>query len=191
MKCQANKSTKTLTSKLKQAIYTSICTLRWSMQKTRLRLKIYGLRWRHFLHQAGICPMCWNHTHVIVLALLPSLLLGCNPAYAEINQTQAVKAIIGEAANQGLAGMQAVGEVIRRRGNLRGLYGAKREAFISGQPNWVHKQALRAWLMSESSNLTKNATHFENVKAFGRPNWALKMVKTAVIKDHVFYREAL
>lgn len=129
---------------------------------------------------------------MIVLALLPSLLLascGTKPAYAEINQTQAVKAIIGEAANQGLDGMTAVAEVIRNRGHLKGFYGAKREAFILAQPNWVHRQALKAWLMSESSNLTKNATHFENVKAFGRPKWSSKMTKTAVIKDHVFYRD--
>lgn len=119
-----------------------------------------------------------------------SLLSFSQTAKAEINPTQAQKAIIGEAANQGFEGMKAVGEVIRRRGNLRGLYGLKRESFISAQPKWVHDMAKRAWEESAKSNLTKGATHFENEKAFGVPYWAKGMTKTVTIKDHSFYREA-
>lgn len=110
-------------------------------------------------------------------------------AKAEINPTQAQKAIIGEAADQGFHGMVGVAEVIRRRGNLKGLYGLKRESFISSQPKWVHDMAKKAWEESSKSNLTKGATHFENVKAFGVPSWAKSMTKTATIKDHTFYRE--
>lgn len=117
-------------------------------------------------------------------------LLAFSPiAKAEINQTQAVKAIIGESANQGLDGMIGVAEVIRNRGNLKGLYGLKRESFISSQPKWVHTQAKKAWEMSLKSDLTKGATHFENVKAFGKPKWAKDMTETVTIKDHTFFKE--
>lgn len=49
--------------------------------------------------------------------------------------------------------------------------------------------AKKAWAESAKSNLTKGATHWENVKAFGKPKWASKMKKTVTIKDHVFFAE--
>lgn len=112
-------------------------------------------------------------------------------ASCAVSESQAVKTLIGEASNQGLDGMTAVAEVLRRRGSTQGFYGARRERFISSQPKWVHDQARKAWKLSKHSNLTKGATHFENVKAFGVPSWASKMKKVAVIKDHTFYREVL
>lgn len=109
-------------------------------------------------------------------------------AHADINPVQAQRALIGESANQGLKGMIACAEVIRRRGNLKGIYGAKREKFIASQPKWVHEQAKKAWEMSLKTNITKNATHWESTD-FKAPKWSKGMKKTAVIGKHVFYAE--
>jgi spore germination cell wall hydrolase CwlJ-like protein len=98
-----------------------------------------------------------------------------------------VRAIIGEAANQGELGMVAVGNVIRNRGHLRGLYGL-RNPMVDKQPAWVWRQAERAWAQSATNDVVHGATHFENVKAFGRPRWAAGMRVTVVIKDHTFYK---
>ena len=94
---------------------------------------------------------------------------------------------IGEASNQGVKGMQAVFEVLRRRGDSKGFYGCD-SGLIDKEPAWVLKQAQEAWIASADSNITKDATHFEAVKAFGTPYWAKNMKKTAVIGDHSFYR---
>ena len=177
------------TKKLIGILRLAILTLTWPVfladaliQKLERQSK---RKWETFLKSAGICARCLTHTaHIVLLMLFLS-----SPAQAEINPALAQKALIGEAANQGLKGMIACGEVIRRRGNLKGIYGLKRESFISAQPKWVHQMAKKAWQESSKTNLTKGATHWENVKAFGRPKWAKKMKKTAVIGDHVFYAE--
>lgn len=111
---------------------------------------------------------------------------------AEIDRATAVKILIGEAANQGQKGMQAVGEVLRRRGTVRAFSASHRkdlERFLKQQPNKVLIQAQAAWEKSKRSNITKGATHYENIKAFGKPTWAKKMTPTVRIKDHQFYKE--
>jgi len=121
------------------------------------------------------------------LLLVALLMMGCTPANAYTEQ-QAIRTIIGESANQGLIGMTAVAEVIRTRGSLKGLYGFKNPS-VDKQPAWVWKMARKAWLASKTSNLTKGADHFENVKAFGSPSWAKNCVVTFKHKDHVFMKE--
>ena len=143
-----------------------------------------AIRFVRFCKGANICVRCLLGTaHVLILLLLFS-----PNANAEIPQALAVKAIVGEAANQGVDGMTAVAEAIRNRGTLNGVYGLKRESFISSQPKWVHDQARQAWKRSETTNLVKGADHWENVEAFGVPYWAKSMQVTAKIKDHTFYR---
>ena len=107
-----------------------------------------------------------------------------------INEAQAISAIVGEASNQGFDGMTAVGEVIRRRGGIKGLYGV--EAILSRtEPEWVWAQARKAWKRSETTNLSQGATLFENIHAFGFPkSWdRTKVVCVTQIKDHWFFRE--
>lgn len=189
---QQNKITNQSTTKSRPAMSTLFLKFGWAVKKTLKRLSLSEGKWQRFMEEARICKACYRHTaHIVVMTLCFSSFLASSAlAYAEIPQEMAVKAIVGEAANQGLDGMTAVAEVIRRRGHLKGLYGLKRDAFILSQPSWVHVRARKAWQMSRQSNLSKGATHFENVKAFGKPKWAKAMIQTAIIKDHVFYRES-
>jgi hypothetical protein len=105
-----------------------------------------------------------------------------------IRECDATRAIVGEAANQGERGMLAVACAVRNRGSLRGVYGFK-NPMADKQPAWVWKQAKMAWRKSASVDITKGATHWENVKAFGEPAWARKMKKTVTINDHTFYKK--
>ena len=107
---------------------------------------------------------------------------------ATITEEQAVRCLIGEAANQGIIGMTAVGEVMRRRGSTKGIYGCNAK-HIAKEPQKVWVAARKAWRDSARTNLTRHATHWENTTAFGVPRWAGSMVKTVKIKDHVFYRQ--
>ncbi len=100
-----------------------------------------------------------------------------------------VVAIVGEAAGEPYKGKVAVAEVIRRRGNLKGVYGLK-APHVKREPAWVFQQAHKAWKESVKTDYSKKATHFENEKAFGRPAWAKRMQVTARIGSHTFYREA-
>lgn len=115
------------------------------------------------------------------------ILIGCSLAHSYTDQ-EAIRAIVGEAANQGEDGMTAVGEVIRKRGSLKGIYGFK-STMPDREPPCVWNVAKKAWYASKNTNLTKGATHFENVKAFGMPSWAKNYKVTAVIGDHTFFRK--
>ena len=105
---------------------------------------------------------------------------------AEIPQNQAVKAIIGEASNQGYRGMLAIAVGIRNRGSLKGVYGVNAK-HIDNEPQWVWKLALKAWLESEHNRI-HSGTHWENIEVFGRPYWADSLIEVFRYKDHVFYR---
>jgi len=104
----------------------------------------------------------------------------------EIDRALAIKAIIGEAENQGLVGMTAVGEAIRNRGHLKGVYGVKSKR-VNKAPKWVYKQAEKAWDDSANTNLVKGADHWESTD-FKQPSWSINMKETAKIGKHRFYR---
>ena len=106
----------------------------------------------------------------------------------DLDEAQAVRAIIGEASGEGLMGMTAVAEAIRNRGHLRGVYGAT-SRHVDTEPRWVWEMAREAWVNSRVTNLVKGADHWENTKAFGEPYWAKSMVKTAQVGSHSFYRK--
>lgn len=120
---------------------------------------------------------------IFLFCVIPS----CRPAFAEIPESQAIRAIIGESSNQGYVGMLAVAEAIRNRGHLKGVYGLK-SPHVDNEPQWVFNLAKKAWGESKTTNLVKGADHWENIKAFGVPPWAKTMTKTVTIKDHAFYK---
>lgn len=124
----------------------------------------------------------------IAAAILIGSSLITSHARAELNEQVAIKAIISEAANQGLDGMTALAEAIRNRGTCQGVCGLQRESFISRQPNWVKEMAKVAWKRSASTNYVRGADHWENVEAFGMPEWAKGMETTAKIKNHTFFK---
>lgn len=128
---------------------------------------------------------------LILLTILVTAAAGSSEA-SGINQGEAVKAILGEAENQGYKGMLAVAVGIRNRGTLRGVYGlkAKRPNTPGLIPAEYWKLALKAWKESAVKKL-HNADHWENVKAFGTPDWAPSMKEVYRVGDHVFYRATL
>lgn len=109
-----------------------------------------------------------------------------SPAFTEDN---AVKAIVGEAANQGYIGMLAVAGAIRNRGTLQGIYGLEHNPkWMYDQPHWVWKRALRAWQASATNDITHGAQYWESTD-FKRPKWSRDMTITAHYGKHIFYRQ--
>ncbi len=102
--------------------------------------------------------------------------------------------VITEAAGEPFACKVGVAEVLRnRRWNPEGFAGIRRRdlnRFLQKQPDWVHRQAREALEAAENgSNLSRQATHFENVEAFGRPRWARSMDQTIKLGRLTFFRE--
>jgi hypothetical protein len=131
-----------------------------------------------------------KHSRVVVAFLMATL---AGQAISEARSKnlnydhQAIKAIIGENDKDGFAGMYAVACAIRNRGTLKGVHGRYKKLW--NVPDGTIMKASRAWHTSEyGRDVTKGATHWENVKAFGKPKWAKDMVVTATIGRHVFYK---
>lgn len=129
------------------------------------------------------------YRNLAIILLVGWVFLPIRKGYALTDESLAVRIIIAEGANQGLEGMTAIAEVVRRRGAdaFSCLKRKDLESFIARQPVWVHTQARKAWAMSSTSNLTLGATHYEAVETFGRPKWAKGMRRTVKIKDHTFF----
>lgn len=103
--------------------------------------------------------------------------------------------LITEAGGEGEDGMVAVGEVLRNRGwSPRGFFGLARndlQKFIARESETTRRAARRACRrVLDGSDLTKGATHYENVEAFGVPRWAKKMKITRKLGRHTFYQES-
>lgn len=122
------------------------------------------------------------------ISLILWLALLAQPCFAEIEKSQAIRAIIGEASSQGFQGMLAIACGIRNRGTLKGVYGLKAK-HIDKEPEWVWKLARKAWKESATNDITNGATNWENIKAFGEPYWVKSMIKVYEYKDHVFYKK--
>ena len=121
---------------------------------------------------------------IILAFFLHSLVYG-----EEIPKDQVIRAMIGEASNQGYEGLYAISCAIRNRGTLKGVYGAKAKR-VDSEPAWIWKLAERAYLASLSGiDVTNGATHWESID-FKTPYWAKDMVVTARIGKHIFYKES-
>lgn len=134
--------------------------------------------------------LTWPMSGIFALIALILWLFVCVAAWgqiaeASVTEYQAIRAIVGEAENQGLEGMTAVAEAIRNRGSLRGVYGAKRD--LSNTPKWVFEQAREAWRLSKSSDLVHGADHWESTD-FKTPYWAKGAILAAHIGKHKFYK---
>lgn len=130
---------------------------------------------------------------LIALVMALGLVLeGCSVA-SEIPRDQAVKAIIGEAENQGFQGMLDVACGIKARNTLKGVYGLRsRRVRNHKYSSATLNQANLAWSLavndSHNCEFLGGATHWENIGAFGKPKWANSMVETYRYRDHVFYK---
>lgn len=106
-----------------------------------------------------------------------------------IDEDRAIRAIIGEAEGEGYAGMYAVACAIRNRGTLKGVEGEQSRRVLRA-PGTLYQRAGRAWAESEyGADVTYGATHWENVRAFGVPNWSRGMCQVAEVGRHVFWKE--
>ena len=119
----------------------------------------------------------------------------------EVPTEHAIRAIIGEAENQGYAGMLAVACAIRNRKNLHGVFGLEQISENSGIFIRITKRgprrirpavvadAKKAWDES-ATNRVHSGSHWENVRAFGMPTWARHMKQVYEVGDHVFFANA-
>lgn len=130
-----------------------------------------------------------NKAKKIFLALIFLLIFNSAVFAEQIEKTKAIRAIIGEASNQGYTGMLAVACAIRNRGTLKGVYGLNAK-HIDNEPQWVFILAEKAWQESSKKDLTNGATMWENIRVFGMPNWDFsKLIKVYEHKDHIFFKE--
>lgn len=128
-------------------------------------------------------PFIW----FVLAAIIVFLLFFQCFANAEISAESAVRAIIGEAANQGYHGMLAVAVGIRNRGTLRGVYGVNAK-HVYHEPEWVWNMARKAWKESEYNRI-HSGYMWENIKKFGKPKWYNDVVEVYRHKDHIFFIE--
>ena len=121
------------------------------------------------------------------------------------------RTIWGEARNQGIAGMQAVASVIMNRVKRGGWYGAtpaevcqkpyQFSCWLKSDPNYeklqnvttADRQFAQAYdiavkaINGTLADNTGGATEYHTKSI--KPNWNYdKLVKTAAIGDHIFYR---
>lgn len=114
---------------------------------------------------------------------------GCDVAHAYTDE-EAIKAVIGEAENQGYNGMLAVAGAIRNRGSLKGCYGFQAPRVLHHKYSEItYYTAQKAWEKSKYLDITHGANHWENINAFGTPCWVKHCVETFRYRDHVFYKE--
>lgn len=135
--------------------------------------------------RAGLTVFC-------LMLMVAGSLIATSTSWASVKESDAVRAIVGEAENQGYRGMVAVAEAIRNRGHLKGVYGLRRDLSKTPRPVLLklYRDAKRAWKESKNTTLVNGGDHWENVKDFGMPKWAKRMKVTATIGDHVFFRGA-
>lgn len=119
--------------------------------------------------------------------------MGFSLAEAKINITDdlAVKAICGEAEGESFVGKVAIGESIRQRGHLNGVYGLKspRLATISRKA-WSACQ--KAWNESKKSKYTFGAEVWgtdSDILKFKKTKWFKSYRKTVKIGHHTFFKK--
>ena len=102
--------------------------------------------------------------------------------------------VLTEAAGEPMECKIGVAEVLRnRRWDPRGFAGIQRtdlQRFLQSQPTRAHQEAKKAVEKARNgSDLTHQATHFENIEAFGVPPWARSMEKTTRLGQLTFFKE--
>jgi hypothetical protein len=107
------------------------------------------------------------------------------------------KGIIGEATSEGYIGMYAVACVYRNRlekGMSLGCVALKRrdlDEFVRREgrkAEFIAKSIIEEVFKENGKDITKGATHYENIQKFGIPKWAKKMVTTVFIGSHTFFK---
>ena len=124
---------------------------------------------------------------IVVILALVAMMLWVDKVWAD----DAVKAIIGEASNQGYHGMLAVAVGIRNRGSLKGVYGVN-SPHIDNEPRYVWEMARKAWNESETNRIHTGdhwASKIVDKEWLDHMRASDKFVEVYDYKDHVFFRE--
>lgn len=129
--------------------------------------------------------------------ILPVILIVIIPTHSfAYTDEQAVKAIIGEAENQGEQGMIYVACAIVNRGTLKGVYGLHAPRVVYHKySEVVLNEAQTAWALVHKEDGWKEcvavngASNWENTTAFGLPGWASQMKVVLIYRDHKFFKK--
>ena len=128
------------------------------------------------------------------------LFAGCQPSpalaqalaeYEQAKEEEYIAVIITEAGGEPFEGQVGVAEVLRNRGwNTQGFCGLRGHQLAACRDPVLRSRADRAITQAKNgSAITKGATHFENIEAFGWPKWSRGMVVTAKIGHHTFMKK--
>jgi len=103
-----------------------------------------------------------------------------------LTDAEGIRCLMGEARGESYICQVATAEAIRNRGTTKGVYGCSAKF---NEPAWVWKRAEKAWHESATTNLVKDADHWESTD-FKVPYWAKSMTVTAQHGKHVFYKRS-
>lgn len=149
------------------------------------------------LFSAGMLGMCL----LIAVLMFVASCIHSSPAHA-YTQEDAIKAVIGEAENQGEYGMLAVSCAIRNRGSLQGVYGLHAPRVVHHKySKKIYRQAKMAWRNAmetfdiegvDSCGMINGAQYWGSLTEDKK--WIVKMknlgyVHTATIGMQTFYRK--
>ena len=131
---------------------------------------------------------------IVLLGLFFGTLASCDPAFSdEIPKDKLVECVVGEASGEPWIGQLAIVHALINRAKvlkypLKGVYGCSAPR-IHNEPPWVWENARSVVevALSTGVDFTNQATHWESVD-FPTPYWASKMVVTARIGKHIFYK---
>ncbi len=136
----------------------------------------------------------WLILFILALIILITGLM--NRARGETIPDNLWKGLIGEAVGEGYKGMYAVACVYKNRlekNMLLGCVALKRrdlDVFIQtqGKKYEIMAKEIVYKVFTQTNDVTKGATHYENIERFGIPRWAKSMVRTTKIGNHTFYK---
>lgn len=124
---------------------------------------------------------------VVAIVALLAVVIFCprQVAASQIPYTSknAIRIIVGEAADESLTGMIMHAEVIRRRGHLNGCYGFT-ASHISGESKKIWQRAKLAWDISKKTNYSNGATGWGSQEDFRNKKWAINKKIVAVYRSH-------
>jgi hypothetical protein len=142
---------------------------------------------------------------LILTAIFLMLESGCAMADTlKLTDATAIIVVIGEAESESQTGRIAVAEVTRKRGSLKGIYGANAIIVKDGHYYRKTKKGLRkiddatvtlskaAWFDSRHTNYSKDADGWGNandIKIFKRQAWFKNCIIVAHIGNHYFWKK--
>lgn len=123
----------------------------------------------------------------IVLAIFGIILPISARNYPNYNDSNCIRAIVGEAGGGKLNEMVGIGCVIRNRGSLQGVYGYYSK-MVDKQPNYVFVKAKKAWEMSATNDVTNGCKFWGGKMDKSYFETKLKKKPYMVIGGTTFYK---